>query len=121
MTLQTIGQRWAEDAALVTEAPGRRNDYGEWVAGDTSRTDIRPVTAPPNTATMREVLPEGTRLEDARTFWLDGPDIAPVHAGAQGAAADVIEYQGTRFRVHMVQDWRPHAGLEIHAIREESQ
>lgn len=121
MTLQTIGQRWAEDAALVTEAPGRRNDYGEWVAGDTSRTDIRPVTAPPNTATMREVLPEGTRLEDARTFWLDGPDIAPVRAGAQGAAADVIEYQGTRFRVHMVQDWRPHAGLEIHAIREESQ
>ena len=66
MSLTVIGQRWAEDAVVVTEAPGRRNEYGEWVAGDTSRTDFRPVTAPPNTATMREILPEGTRLEHSR-------------------------------------------------------
>ena len=41
--------------------------------------------------------------------------------GAQGTTADEIEYQNTRYRVQAVQDWRPHAGLEIHAIRVEGQ
>ena len=67
MSLAGIGQRWAEDAVLLRQKPGSPNEYGEWVEPEPERIPIRPITAPPSMATMRDVLPEGTRLEDART------------------------------------------------------
>ena len=121
MSLAGIGQRWAEDAVLLRQKPGSPNEYGEWVEPEPERIPIRPITAPPSMATMRDVLPEGTRLEDARTFWVEDAEVAPMRPGAQGTTADEIEYQGTRYRVQAVQDWRPHAWLEIHAIRVEGQ
>ena len=119
MTLARIGNRWAEDAVLIRQQPGRY-ERGLWVESEPERIALQAITAPASMATVRDVLPEGTRVQDARTFWVDGVEVAPLRPES-GTTADEIEYQGTRYRVQEVQDWRPDAGLEIHAIRVEGQ
>ena len=47
------------------------------VPGAERRTDITVVSAPPDAAKMRQMLPEGTRLSESRMFWIDGVKVEP--------------------------------------------
>ena len=105
---------------LIRQAPGDVNEHGEWVPGAETRTEITLVSAPPSAATQRNVLPEGARLQDWRTFWFEG-QAEPLRVGAKATDGDVIEYGGIRYRIHPVQDWRPHGFAEALGEREEGQ
>ena len=93
---------------------------GKWEPGAETRTALTVVSAPPSGATARDVLPEGARLRDARTFWLE-EHAEPIRVGEGQTEGDIIEYDSTRFRISDVQDWRPHGFIEVLGIREENQ
>ena len=112
--------RFREDATLITQEPGRDNNYGEWVPGPEIRTAITVVSAPPSAATARDVLPEGARLQDWRTFWFEH-SASPLRVGESQTEGDVIEYDGVRYRMRHVQDWQPHGFVEVQAVREDGQ
>ena len=113
-------RRFGEPAALIRQVPGDYNGHGEWEPGAEARTDITVVSAPPSAATARDVLPEGARLQDWRTFWFGGA-AAPLRVGAGQTEGDVIEYSGIRYRIRHVQDWQPHGFVEALGVREEGQ
>ena len=97
-----------EDAVWRRQAAGARNAYGEFVHGAVSNSNIRVITAPGGAS--RDPLPEGQRLSDMRTFWLDK---SPSRGAADAAAlranppteADVIVYSGAAWRINDVLDW----------------
>ena len=111
--------RFHRIATLIRQEPGGDNEYGEWVSGQETRTDITVVSAPPDAAKMRDVLPEGTRLSESRTFWIDGVEVKPVKVGLNATEGDVIEYKGTRYRVNHVEQWP--GFVEVLGVREEGQ
>ena len=120
MSRHTIGKRFRETATLIRHEPGAYNEYGEWVSGAEVPMEVTVVSAPTDAATVRNVLPEGVRLQDARRFWLpDHPQ--PVRLGAEASSGDILQYAGVRYRVHHAEDWRPHGFVEVLAIREEGQ
>ena len=105
---------------LIRQAPGETDDHGEWVPGAETRTPLTVVSAPPSAATQRDILPEGARLQEWRTFWFEG-QAQPLRVGANATDGDVIEYGGVRYRIRQVQDWRPHGFTEALGVREEGQ
>ncbi len=107
-----------EPATLIRQEPGQRVN-GRWVPGQEVLTDITAVSAPPDAAKMRDVLPEGTRLSESRTFWIEGVEIESVRVGANATEGDVIEYDGTRYKAHHVESWP--GFVEVLGIREEAQ
>ena len=111
-------RRMREPAVIVRQAPGYRGDDGVWVAGSEERKDVKVVTAPASMAELREALPEGSRLQDARRFWVE-TDVQPLRVGEAATGSDLIEYQGTRYRVQHSQDWGPFD--EVLAVRVEGQ
>ena len=121
MSLPIAGRRWRENAVLVRQNPGHRNEEGVWVNGEENRTDVKLISAPASEAELRVALPDGARLQDARRFWLAGVNAEPLRVGADASESDVVEYRGTRYRVRHVQDWHPHGFMELLAVREEGQ
>ena len=113
-------RRFGESAVLVRQATGKPNDYGEWVPGRESGTPLSVVSAPPSAGTLRNVMPEGDRLQDWRTFWIEGA-AEPVRVGAAPTEGDVIEYHEIRYRIRQVEDWWPHGFVEVLGVREEGQ
>ena len=112
-------RRFLEAATLIRQEPGTDNEYGEWVSGQETRTDITVVSAPPDAAKMRDVLPEGTRLSESRIFWIDGIEVKPVKVGLNATEGDVIEHKGTRYRVNQIEEWP--GFVEVLGVREEGQ
>ena len=120
MTQPFTSGHFEESAVLIRQEPGHYNDYGEWVEGSEMRAEITLVSAPPSDGTMRDVLPEGARLEDWRQFWL-ADTVQPLRVGEGPTEGDVIEYGGIRYRAWRVKDWAPHGFVEVLAVREEGQ
>ncbi len=112
-------RRFLEAATLIRQEPGGDNEYGEWVPGQETRTDITIVSAPPDAAKMRDILPEGARLSESRMFWIDGVEVKPVRVGTGATEGDVIEYKGTCYRVQHVEEWP--GFVEVLGVREEVQ
>ena len=112
-------RRHGENATLIRQEPGRRV-RGKWQPGAETATVISIVSAPPSAATRREVLPEGARLQDWRTFWFDAP-AEPLQVGEGQTDGDVVLYQGVRYRLRHVNDWTPHGFVEALGVREEGQ
>ena len=119
MSRPFVSSRLQEPATLIRQEPGTDNEYGEWVPGQETRTDITVVSAPPDAARMREMLPEGTRLTESRTFWIAGVEVKPVRIGADATEGDVIEHQGTCYRVQHVEEWP--GFVDVLGVREEGQ
>ena len=108
---------WREPATQIRQAPGQYV-RGRWQPGEETATAINVVSAPPSAATRREILPEGARLRDWRTFWFDAP-AAPLRVGEGQTDGDVILYKGVRYRLRQVADWGQF--VEALGIREERQ
>lgn len=90
----------AEPAVLIRETMGGRNDYGEYVEGTITQTDIRVITAPLS-GEERQILPEALRTEDLRKFWLRY-DVEILDADHRG---DVLEHLGKGYRAMTVERW----------------
>ncbi len=120
MTRPFMSLRFRESTVLIRQEPGSRNEFGEWVPGAETETELDVVSAPPSAATVRDVLPEGARLHDWRTFWFEH-SARPLRVGQGQTDGDVIEYAGIRYRIRHVQDWQPHGFVEVLAVREEGQ
>ena len=112
-------RRLKESATLVRQEPGNDNEYGEWAEGAEIRTEMTFVSAPPDAAKMRDLMPEGTRLSESRTFWIEGVEIKLATTGANPTQADVIEYGDKRYRAHHVEEWP--GFVEVLGVREEVQ
>ena len=118
MTRPFTSRRFLEAATLIRQDPGSRVN-GRWMPGQESRTDITVVSAPPDAAKMRDVLPEGARLSESRTFWIEGVEVMPGRTGANAAEGDVVEYGSARYMTHPVEEWP--GFVEVLGIREEVQ
>lgn len=124
---------------LIRQAAGRRNEYGEWEPGAEAAPVPADVRSEPldlqGLAWLRDNLPEGSRLMDARLFTVPrryGPqwagdqsrEVAPVRAGTGATDGDVIVWQGQRFRAQRVA-WQRRAGgferYDVTAVRIEGQ
>ncbi len=117
MSRPFANRRFLEPGTLIRQEPGGDNEYGEWVPGQETRTEITVVSAPPDAAKMRDVLPEGARLSESRTFWIEGVEVKPVRVGTGATEGDVIEYKGTRYRAYQVEEWP--GFVEVLGVREE--
>ena len=95
-----LSNNLAESARLIRESMGGRNEYGEYVEGTITQTDITIVTAPLS-GEERAILPEGLREIETRKFWLreDIEVIDDDHIG------DKIEYLGKEYRMVSVDQW----------------
>ena len=119
MSRPFANRRFLEPATLIRQEPGSWNQYGEWVVGSVVQTGLTLVSAPPDGAKMRDVLPEGSRLSESRMFWIEGVEVKPVRVGTGATEGDVIEYKGTRYRVNHVEQWP--GFVEVLGVREEGQ
>ena len=119
MSRPFTSKRFRRPATLIRQEPGGDNEYDEWVPGQETRTDIAVISAPPDAAKTRDVLPEGVRLSESRMFWIEGVEVKPVRVGTGATEGDVIEYKGTRYRVNQVEQWP--GFVEVLGVREEGQ
>ena len=94
-------RRFREEAVLIRQAAGSRNEYGEWQPGDPTEADVLLASAPIS-GKAREQLPEGVRGDTLRTFWLR-EEVDAVEEGRH--AGDQIRHDGTTYRIVMVRDW----------------
>ena len=95
-----------DSAILIRHAPGSRNAYGEWVEGAETVTDIQVVSQPGASGRDRDMVPEGIRETDIRSFIIP-VDVLPVEEdGSEQTGPDLIEYNGERFEIMTSSDWR---------------
>ena len=113
-----FANRVKEPATLIQRGPDEIVNRRP-VPGAEKRIDITVVSAPPDAAKMREMLPEGTRLTESRTFWIEGVTVEPVGVGANASEGDEIEYRGVSYRAKHVEPWP--GFVEVLGIREEGQ
>ena len=73
MSRSFASKRFQEPATLIQRGPDEIVNRRP-VPGAEQRTDITVVSAPPDAAKMRQMLPEGTRLTESRTFWIEGSE-----------------------------------------------
>ena len=116
MSRSFASKRFQESATLIQRGPDEIVNRRP-VPGAEKRSDITVVSAPPDAAKMREMLPEGTRLTESRTFWIAGVTVEPVRVGANASEGDVIEYGGVSYRAQHVEAWP--GFVEVLGIREE--
>ena len=115
MSRPFVSSRLQEPATLIPRGPDEIVNRRP-VPGAERRTDITVVSAPPDAAKMREMLPEGTRLTESRTFWIEGVTVEPVRVAANASGGDVIEYGGVSYRAQHVEAWP--GFVEVLGIRE---
>ena len=99
-----ITRTFAEDGRLLRPAAGTRNEYGEWSDGTYAESDVKLSTVPVTQLGMarrRQVTEAGIRLDASRVFWT----AETVHVAEEYTAGDLIEYEGERWRVSIVQRW----------------
>lgn len=88
---------------VVVQSSGSRNEYGEFVAGATTTTEMHAVTTPLG-GEERDVLPESARLSDVRLFWLT-ESVEPLRALTEG---DRIIWEGTTYTALRAERWPGH-------------
>ena len=88
-------------AQIVREAEGHRNEFGEWVPGETTTTDIQVVSEPLGEQD-RLLLEEGIRFAEGRKF-LTRAAASAVRAGVSDG--DLFRYGNETYRVVRLQDW----------------
>ena len=111
------GHRFGERAVLVQQANVRLR--GQTVKGAVVTTKVRLASAPltvQSLYTMREVLPEGLRLSQARQFWMVTPRskyVLPIRVEGEKSTGDIIRYRETDFRVIYHTDYSEEGFIEI--------
>jgi len=90
-------------AVLRRQTPGHRNDRGRFVPGKVVDIAVMAVTAPLG-GEERQVLPEGLRERDVRSFWLT-ERVDAVRQGSTGTGGDQIVYDGVTYQLFQVQAW----------------
>lgn len=100
------GASFGEDATLVREAPGARNEYGEWVPGAPVETAIRvtwqPAPGKDRWSNFARVVEEGgLRLEGLAVVYAT----VELFAAGDGTTGDIVSRGGTRHRVRAVEAW----------------
>ena len=96
---------FAEDALLYQQAPGQYTEDGFQAGGYVSR-HIDVVAQPPSEAVVARVLPEGTRVAGAMTFYVVGDlNVAPLRTGAMPTSRDLLRHRGVNYRVQSVEPW----------------
>lgn len=101
-------------ATVIRQAPGSRNEHGEFVPGETTEETVVLATAPGGES--RNVTPDGGRLASTRNFWAR-TETWPIQVGAMPTEGVLIRWGGDEFRVKSVQDWQ--GFYTIVAVREE--
>ena len=100
------GNQMTETAELVHQQasplPDGRDAHGNPVAGPSITTAIEVVSTPLD-GDERLILPEGLRSEEVRNFWTKAK-VQSVDQ-ASGQDADIIRYQGSRYRAERVAKW----------------
>ena len=100
------GNQTTEEAELIhttaSAFPQGRAAHGNPVAGPSTTTPIEVVSAPLD-GDERLILPEGLRSEEVRNFWTKAK-VQSVDQ-ASGQDADIIRYQGSRYRAERVAKW----------------
>ena len=104
---QFAERAFLEDIRLIRQTAGSRNEYGEYVPGTETATDMKAATNPVQRGSWADILPEGTRLSDYREFHLaaNAGQVASVRSGTDQTEADIIEYRGVRYAVQDVEDY----------------
>ena len=120
----TRGRRFGENAVLIRELPGSRVE-GEWVRGEVEEKKVRLASAPLSTQSMmtiREMLPEGPRLQQMRQFWFATPDnnvVRPIRvAPNMQTDGDVIRYRGVDYKiVYLMGDYSEEGFVDVIGAR----
>ena len=94
-----------ERGTLIRQAAGRRV-RGVYEPGAETREEVWLVAEPASAGAVRQIQPEGSRIQDWRWFWLD-PPVKPVRVGPNQTDSDQVEYRGVRYRVRSVLDYAP--------------
>lgn len=117
--VRPISRRFAEDAILIRQSAGGRGDDGVFVSGAEEQIPIRVATAPvpskSGISEMRDVLPEGARHSEQRTFWVTMP-LEALRRGSSASDSDYIEYNGQVFRVEGVSVWETNGLTQVDAV-----
>ena len=117
MSRPFVSSRLQEPATLIQRGPDEIVNRRP-VPGAEKRTGYhRGGAHRPTLPKMRQMLPEGTRLTESRTFWIAGVTVEPVGVGANASGGDVIEYGGVSYRAKHVEPWP--GFVEVLGIREE--
>ena len=116
-------RRWTEDATLVQEGAGTRNEFGEFVPGATTETAVKVRSGPVggDGGVTRWQIPEGERIQDYRSFLMIGRSVAPIRVGTGQTDGDVLVYQGIRYRIADAQPWPEQDLTVVLAKSEEGQ
>ena len=113
--LTSPSARYRESATLIKQAAGSRV-AGVWTPGAETSTAITVESAPPSGARVRDIQPDGARLQDWRMFWIY-TDVEPLRVGTGQTDGDVVLYDGIRYRVRHTADYRPHGPVEVLGVR----
>ena len=94
--------RVTEPVTLYQSQPGALGPDGRYQAPDRVAVAIRAVVAPATSGYVRELVPEGSKIEDAREFWIAGQAVTST---ALDKAGDWIGHRGVVYRVISTRDW----------------
>ena len=59
---------YGEGLTIITEAPGSRNEFGEWISGAETRTPVTGATRPTRSGDLDEDTPAGATVQNTRKF-----------------------------------------------------
>lgn len=90
-----------DEAVLITETPGARNQYGEWEPGGEERTPMPCSTVPSSEGDVRILRESGADLDACRTFHT----YVDVEAITRGSDRTVVEWGNRRWLVKCVLPW----------------
>ena len=125
---RTLTHTFGENVTIRKQAPGSRDSKGIFVPGAITERHIRAATAPMRTfetrlvdGTIRDVLPEGARLEQARKFYIPAPDgtapVSPVRTRENISDADIIIHKNDEYSVLAVIDYSDSGYVEVLGVR----
>ena len=116
------GRFIGEDAIIVYAGRTEYNQWGEPYQDKPTRIPVKVSSAPvPSTEleTMRNILPEGSRVKEARKFLLTS-DISPIRINNLRSNSDKIVYNNVIYTVLSAADWTPDGSFEVMAYRQET-
>jgi len=113
----TSGRKAGVLVRVALQSRGSYSSTGEWEPTTLPSLPTLAATEP-LTGAERNLLPEASRLSDARRFWLT-QTLRPLRvSGTWLAEGDVITYEGINWLVQRVEDWGAYVMAD--AVRRES-
>ena len=100
-----VGWAFGESAVVIRRGEGDRNEDGVWARAAATRTGITVASAPILAEQASVIVPDGVRLDSVRQFWAPADSVRPIKVGSNPSDADLIEHDGTIYRVTSVQNW----------------